>query len=395
MKRMIKTNTFFNIGTQRALYERPDGYVSKEFYITEHISELKRKYGLETIYRLDLGQNNDGCDISVAEEFENMILTRNTRFYMKNYPEFVCRKLRNKIALIHGIDPEWIMLSAGLDQMIIMISSIFLELNDRVMINTPSFFLFEDYSKRMGGIPVTLPLKEEDGFRWTEDTFNEYLNILDKLRPKLIWLATPNNPTGIPIPDEMLERIVEEAANHYAFIVIDEAYGEYIDPFGTVRSASRFLRNYNNVIVLRTFSKGFGLANLRVAYAMLSDISILDALRLHRPYYPITQISFDYASLALDRFEYIEMVRQKNMIRKFYFLHLIRNNKKLKYIESETSVMMLRHLDYTAAEFIEHLEKQGIIVSKIPGNDNFADDYVRITLSHMDELEYFASILEL
>lgn len=395
MQTQIKTHNFFNTGTQRALYEKPDGYVSKEFYIKEHIDELKRKYGLKKIYRFDLGQNNDGCDSSVAREFDQLFHANDTRYYMKNYPEFVCRKLRNMIALIHKtIDPEWVLLSAGLDQMISMVASIFLEPKDRVLVNSPTFFLFEDYSKRMGAITVTLPLKEEDGFRWTEETLTNYRNILNKLKPKLIWVATPNNPTGCSIPEDMLVHIIEEAASHYAFIVVDEAYGEYTDDFNQVRSASKYLREYNNLIVLRTFSKGFGLANLRIGYAMTSDSDIIEALKLHRPYYPITQLSFDFACIALQNSVYIEAVRQRNVIRKIRFFNMISDLNTVSCIDTDSSIVMLKHNSLSAEELIVFLEKNGIIVSKIPGDEQFAREYVRITLCRTEEMEYMVDVLK-
>lgn len=389
----IKTHTFFNHGTQRVLYEKEDGYVSKEFYISEHIEEIKSKYNLKNIIRLDLGQNNDGCDSIVAERVEKLFKKNNMRQYIKNYPEFVCRKIREKIANIHGIDLDWVYLSAGLDQMLNMIASSFLEYNDRILMNTPSFYLFEDYSKKMGGIPIRLPLKEEDNFRWTEETFDEYKSILDKLNPKLIWLANPNNPTGVSIPEYMLKKIIQEAANHYTFVVIDEAYGEYIDNLYEVNSASKYLKYYNNLIVLRTFSKCYGLANLRIAYAMINDEYIYRALKIHRPYYPITQFSFDSAYIALDRIEYLEAIRQKINIRKNYFRNLIKDIEDLEHIDTETSIMMMKHKKYNATTFIESLEKYGIIVARVPGDDKVSKEYIRVTLGKTSELEYFSEIL--
>ncbi|MBN1500859.1 MAG: aminotransferase class I/II-fold pyridoxal phosphate-dependent enzyme [Spirochaetes bacterium] len=395
MNNHIRTKNFFNMGTQRALYEREDGYISKEFYISEHIESLVKKYNLNRIIRLDLGQNNDGCDISVAEKFEEFIKTHKTREYMKNYPEFVCRDLRQKIAYLHGIDKDWILLSAGLDQLINLIGSAFLELNDKVLINTPSFFLFEDYSKRMGAIPVRLKLAEVNNFRWTDLTFNSYMDILKKLSPKLIWIANPNNPTGVSIPEKYIRPIIQEASNHYCFVVFDEAYGEYIDPFMGVNSTSKYLNEFSNLIVLRTFSKAYGLANLRVSYAMLNDSDIFEALKLHRPYYPISQFSFDFAALAMDNIGYLEKMRIDIAIRKKFFLDSIRQMKKIQYIDSETSIMMIRHLDYTSDMLIERLEQDGIITSKIPGNTKIENNYIRISLGTEEELTLLAYTLSL
>ncbi len=395
MNSHIRSQSLFNMGTQRALYERPNGYVSKEFYISEHIEELKRKHNLDTIVRLDLGQNNDGCEIKVAQNFEKFILRKKTRYYIKNYPEFVCRDLRQKIAGLHGIDKDWILLSAGLDQMLIMISSTFLEMNDKVMVNTPSFFLFEEYSKRMGAVPVWLKLQEEDGFKWTDETFRQYVNILRRLNPKIVWLANPNNPTGVSIPEEMVQPIIDEAARNFSFIIIDEAYGEYIDPFNGVNSASKYLHEYHNLLVLRTFSKCYGLANLRVGYAMCNDPDIFEALKIHRPYYPITQFSYDIAAEAMEHMDYLERTRIDVVARKKFLTDSLKQVPKVKFVKSDTGIIMLKHEDYYADELIEKLEKDGIIVAKLDCYIEEKNRYVRVTLGTEKELTLLAYSLSL
>ncbi|RPI72485.1 MAG: histidinol-phosphate aminotransferase family protein [Desulfobacteraceae bacterium] len=392
-KIQIKTQSFFNIGTQRALYEKVGGYISKEFYIQEYIKILKERYRLNKIYRFDLGQNNDGCAEEVAIRFKELSKD-NIQQLLKNYPEFICLNLREKIAKLHNIFPEWIQLAAGLEQMLAHIASSFLELNDRIMITSPTFYLFEEYSRRMGAVPIYLFLREEDNFTWTASTFDEYKKVLSRLNPKLIWIANPNNPSGIFCPPELVESIVREAADHYAFVVIDEAYGEYTDPDGGVHSASSLLHEYKNLIVLRTFSKGYGLANLRVGYAMSSNEDILRALKVHRTYFPITQFSFDFAKIALDHIDSLIAVRQKAGERKAYFLERIKTIPHIIPMYSQTNVMMVRHIRLSANRLMDHLEKNGIIVAKVPGEDPILKRYIRVTLGTKKELDYFCKVLK-
>ncbi|MCP5048507.1 MAG: histidinol-phosphate aminotransferase family protein [bacterium] len=392
-KSTIKTHTFFNIGTQRALYDKVGGYITKEFYIQEYIKILKERHKLEKIYRFDLGQACDGCSELVAERFRELSRT-DIRQYIKNYPEFICLDLRKKIAAVHNIFPEWIQLSAGLEQMISNIASSFLELNDRVMVNSPSFFLFDEYSKRMGAVPIYLPLREEDNFDWTPEIFEEYKKVLNRLGPKLIWIANPNNPTGVFSPIELVEEIVDTAADYHAFVVVDEAYGEYTDVRGGVRSASSLLPKYNNLIVLRTFSKAYGLANLRIGYAMCGNSDIQRALKIHRANFPITQFSFDFAAIALDQINWVNTVRQNVAKRKRFFLSKLKNLSKFIYIDTETNIIMLRHHELYANKLMNFLEKHGIIVAKVPGEDLLLQRYIRATLGMKDELEYFAQVLK-
>ncbi len=389
----IKTQSFFNIGTQRALYETVGGYISKEFYIQEYIKILKERYNLDKVYRFDLGQNNDGCAEEIEQRFKELSQT-NIREFLKNYPDFICLDLRKKIAELHNIFPEWIQLSAGLEQMLAHIASSFLELNDRIMVTSPTFYLFEEFSRRMGAVPIYLDLREEDNFEWIDSTFAEYKKILSRLNPKLIWIANPNNPSGTFIPLDLVEDIVRVAANYYAFVVMDEAYGEYTDGDEGVRSASSLLHDYKNLMVLRTFSKGYGLANLRVGYAMTGNEDILRALKIHRTYFPITQFSFDFASTALDQIDYLKTVRQKVAKRKKFFINKIEKFPHIIHMNSETNIMMIRHIKLSANKLMNHLEKHGIIVAKVPGEDLILQRYIRATLGTKEELAYFAEVLK-
>lgn len=389
----IKTQSFFNSGTQRALYETVGGYISKEFYIQEYIKILKERYNLDKIYRFDLGQNNDGCAEEIEQRFKELSQT-NVREFLKNYPDFICLDLRKKIAELHNIFPEQIQLSAGLEQMLAYIASSFLELNDRIMVTSPTFYLFEEFSRRMGAVPIYLDLREEDNFEWIDSTFAEYKKILSRLNPKLIWIANPNNPSGTSIPLDLVEDIVRVAANYYAFVVMDEAYGEYTDGDEGVRSASSLLHDYKNLMVLRTFSKGYGLANLRVGYAMTGNEDILRALKIHRTYFPITQFSFDFASTALDQIDYLKTVRQKVAKRKKLFINKIEKFPHIIHMNSETNIMMIRHIKLSANKLMNHLEKHGIIVAKVPGEDVILQRYIRATLGTKEELAYFAEVLK-
>ena len=394
-KAKIKTRTFFNIGTQRALYDKVGGYVNKEFYIQEYIKILKERHHLDRIYRFDLGQNNDGCTEEIEERFKELSQT-NIRQYIKNYPEFICLELRKKIANLHNIFPEWIQLSAGLEQMLTNIASSFLEFNDRVMVTSPTFYLFEEFSKRMGAVPIYLRLREEDNFAWTSSTFDEYRKILNRLNPKLIWIADPNNPTGMSISREMLENIIREAGDHYSFVVMDEAYGEYTDNDNEVRSASSLLEKYNNLIVLRTFSKAYGLANLRVGYAMCANNDIMSALKIHRAYFPITQFSFDFAGIALDQTGFLKAVRQKAAKRKKYFVEKVQKLNHIVYMNSETNIIMIRHQKLSANKLMDFLAEHGIIVAKVPSEEEevILQRYIRVTLGTRSELDYFLNVLE-
>ena len=260
------------------------------------------------------------------------------------------------------------------------------------MVNAPSFYLFEEYSKRMGAIAIYLKLKEEDGYAWKPETFDEYREILKKLNPKLIWIANPNNPTGAPCQKDLIKFIVDEAANYFAFVVVDEAYGEYTDPDGGISSTSRLLNEYNNLIVLRTFSKAYGLASLRIAYAITGNPDILSAIRIHSNYFPITQFSFDLASVALDHIDYLKTARELTKKRRDIFMDELDRIQGVSYVETRANIMMVKHEKLSGISLIDHLERQGILVAVISDEETISP-YIRLTLGSEEDNHYFAEAL--
>ena len=394
MFRKIQTSRFFNLGTQRALYERVEGYVVKEERTAHKADLLKKEQSSTPIVRLDLGQNPDGCDPALIEHIEKQLSSPDAMGYIQNYPDLNWLPLRERIGALHGVPAKWVLLSAGLDQLLSMISASFFEMNDRFLMNSPSFFLFDEYSRRMGAIPVTIDLRAEDNFDWTESTLDDFRSAVDKLHPKLVWIANPNNPTGRVIPPDMLEEIIRIAAEYYVFVVVDEAYGEYTDPSGGVLSSSKLLPAYHNLIVLRTFSKAYGLASLRVAYALTCESEIAGALNLHRPYYPITGLSYEMACRALDRIDYLDTVRARAAERRQNLQSRLADLEQIRWIESATGTMMVGHKGMRAHELKHRLEAQGIFVASVPGDGVAAQHYVRITIGRAEENEYLIQVLE-
>jgi histidinol-phosphate/aromatic aminotransferase/cobyric acid decarboxylase-like protein len=238
MQARIATQHFFNPETQRALLEKGNGYVNKEEGMRDRIAQIRREHKPEKIAMLNLGENPDGCAPGLQEWIQDQAAGTGMRSYLGGYPESQSNELRVKLSILHNINPEWIMVAAGLDQLIGMIASCFIEPRDRFLVTNPGFFLFEEYCCRLGGVPVELNLPESKGFAWTDDVMEACDEIIRNVNLKLIWIANPNNPTGRRMDDEMLESLVALARARLITVVVDEAYGEYTDPSYGVRSAA-------------------------------------------------------------------------------------------------------------------------------------------------------------
>lgn len=372
------------MGTQTGLAANIGGYVCGERNLHEHVESIRKKYSHSKVYRFDLGQNNDGCAPEVAGRLEDLLQRADVRMLLKEYPALSYRALLKKLSDLHGVPPGWLLVSAGIEQMIGLIACAFLEGGDRVAVNLPSFFVFESFSIRMGASIERLPLRERDGFNWTTETVDACRRLVHQRRPKIIWVANPNNPTGLSVPEAFVEYIVREAHRYGTLVVFDEAYGEYTDPPLRVNSASRLLRTCDNLIVLRTFSKAYGLAGLRIGYAISSNPEVLSALRVHSYNYPITQFSLDLAECAVDHLEYLEEARRRARDRRDAFLRRIEEMGSFSCVGTDCCILMIRHESLSAEALSSQLESRGIFTSKISAS-GAGGRYVRVTLGSAED----------
>jgi histidinol-phosphate aminotransferase len=382
---IVKTAKSFNQFTRHALLERVNGYVNKTKSFEEDILLLK-KQGLKEIYRFDLGENTDGFSPLINDFIQ--ILFQNNILISKlhQYPDITHLNIRERLAEIHNIPRQHIVISSGLDSILDLITRTFFEYHDTYLMPVPNFFLFESYSERMGASPVFLQLNEEDNFIWTDKSLNQFKELIIKFRPKIIWLSNPNNPTGQVIHEQMLLEIIQLANEYNIYVVVDEAYFEFIET--NDESAVKYIKQYRNLMVLRTFSKALGLAGIRLGYLMCSDEAIIEALLLHRHHFPVTQLSLNIAQLALKDTGYVIKTQQTTKIRRDILFEKLSTLNSFRFIPSQTNIFMLRNCKLGAKELDNKLRKFGIITSQLNITGIASNTYLRITLRNELENEY-------
>lgn len=387
---IAKTVKSFNQFTRHALLEKVEGYVSKSKSLEDEIYRIKKEYDLKKIYRFDLGENVDGFP-PIVNEFVKILYTNKILISRLNqYPDITHTSLRERLGAIFKVPRQNIVISAGLDSILDLISRVFFEYKDIYLMPVPGFFLFESYSERMGASPIFLQLNEEDDFKWTNAIFEKCKELIVRFRPKIIWLSNPNNPTGQMIPDDMLVQIIELADAYNIFVVVDEAYHEFIgDPSD---SAARFTYKYPNLMVLRTFSKAFGLAGIRLGYLICSDQDVIEALLLHRHHFPNTQLSLNIAQLATKDVDFIIKTRFTTHKRSDILFQNLEKLKTFKFIPSKTNIFMLKNKHLNASELDQRLKKKGIIASHLNITGIVKDDYLRITIRTEEDNEYLYQV---
>ena len=216
--------------------------------------EVQRELGLDRVVKLASNEGPWGPFPAALEALE-----RSARG-LNRYPDGGAYHLRNAIAERHDVDTANVITGAGADAIIGHLSVASLDPGDEVVTAWPSFISYVLDTLKLGAVPIKVPLVDD---HYDLDA------MLDAIGPKtkLVYVATPNNPTGTMTTREQLDAYFERVPEH-VLTVLDQAYFEYIDRPDYPDGVAEYLGGGRRVLVLRTFSKIYGLAGLRVGYGV-------------------------------------------------------------------------------------------------------------------------------
>lgn len=228
---------------------------------------LSEQLGLpeEALVKLDANENPYGALPAVRRALAEL---RHAHIY----PDPESRQLRRALADFHGVPMENILAGAGADELIDLILRLFLAPGDRVLDCPPTFGMYAFDTRINAGVVVAAPRRPDFSL-----DLDAVLEAAERARPKLLFLASPNNPDGGLVPDDVLERLLALPL----YVVLDEAYIEFSTP-GSSRIALAAQRD--NLIVLRTFSKWAGLAGLRLGYGVFPAHLMPHLWKIKQPY---------------------------------------------------------------------------------------------------------------
>ncbi|THF62789.1 histidinol-phosphate transaminase [Pseudothauera nasutitermitis] len=287
------------------------------------------------------------------------------------YPATFCDALRNKLARRHDLEPERFLFGNGIFEILSLICSVFVGEGDEVVLPEPSFGWYTIASKVSGGRVVTVPLRE-------------YAIDLDAVaaaigpRTRLVWLCNPHNPMGTVVASGALRAFLERVPPEVA-VVLDEAYGEYAAapdfPDGIALA-----RRHANLIVLRTFSKAYGLAGLRIGYAAAGaeTIRLLHKVKTPPNVNHLAQIA---AAAALDDEDFLarSVAAVRQGLADYYACC---DALGLGYIPSFANFLMIdlgRDGDEAARVFLE----EGIVLRS--GRETGLPNWIRVTIGNDEE----------
>jgi histidinol-phosphate aminotransferase len=320
-------------------------------------TEISRKYGLkqENIVKLGSNENPYGPSPNVAEALISITPER--------YPE--PEDLMAGLSGYTGYPEEMIVIGAGMDGVMDTLTRLFLEPGDRTFIPTPTFSYYEILTILAGSTPLFSPRGPE-------------FQIPRELPPgiKMSFLCSPNNPTGNITSEDEVRALVESTD---AIVFLDEAYIEYAD-----HSLIGLVKEYDNLVLGRTLSKAFGLAGMRLGYAVAPEWISEQYKRAAPPFYGITCASVAAGVAALEDVGFMRRVVEKIRAER---------ERVRKVIGSHSSQANFLYIETTDASdvFVEKFLGQGIIIRDCRSFRGAGEHHCRVTIGTPAENDRFLS----
>ncbi len=339
------------------------------------IEEVKRELGIQgDIDKLASNENPLGPSPRALDAVKNSVDEMNL------YPDDANFYLKNKLSEMLDVTPNELFIGNGSVEIIHYATLAFLNPSERVIMSKPSFIMGKIETQIMDGEIVEVPVK---------DYKTDVDEIIGKInhKTKIIYIDNPNNPLGSMLNAEEIDRIVKNS-NDNILIILDEAYYEYIDREDFPDSL-KYVKDGLNVLVLRTFSKIYGLAGMRIGYG-IAKREIIDALGRVRLPFNVGRLTQIAALAALDDTEHRE--KSKKIVEEGKkYLYREFENLGIPYIKSETNFVTIDIKRDTNDVFL-NLQKRGIIVR--PLKPYGLPTFLRITVGIPEQNQRFIEALK-
>lgn len=337
------------------------------------VEDVKRELGLNEVIKLASNENPFGCSerakAAAIEELQNSNI----------YPDGASVELTAALAAELGVDTNQIIFGTGSSEIILMIARAFLAPGDETIMADETFPQYKHNAEIENARVIEVPLK---------DGKHDLSAMLAKVtsRTKIIWVCNPNNPTGTIVTLPELSAFMKQVPGD-VLVVLDEAYGEYIEdpefPDGVA-----LLREYRNLILLRTFSKIYGLAALRIGYGVGHPDVIRFTNQVREPF-NTSRAAQAAAKGALADHEFLTYCREQNKQGLIYLCEQF-DRLGLSYFPAYGNFVMV-DVKRPSPEVFDALLRRGIISRS---RWTYYPNHIRITVGTREQNEKFISALE-
>lgn len=338
------------------------------------IEELKRELKLENIVKLASNEN----PLGVSKKAKSAISGALGR--INRYPEGSCFYLRRVLAGRLKLKLGQLIFGNGSDELIDIIIKTFVEEDENIVTADITFLEYEIIAGILGRKIISVGLRD---FRYD---LNAVLEKIDR-KTKVIFIANPNNPTGTYVREAELREFISRVPERVV-VVLDEAYDIFVDVNDFPRSVD-YLKKNGNLIILKTFSKAYGLAGLRIGYA-LARPDLVSYMERVRPPFNVNFLAQVGAAAALEDRDYVKNTRRIVLSGKNY---LYGEMKKLglRFVPSVANFILV-DVGKNGKRLYKQMLKSGVIVRDMQqyGLDNF----IRVTIGKASENRRFIEVLK-
>jgi histidinol-phosphate aminotransferase len=339
------------------------------------VEEVQRELGLERVIKLASNEGPYGPVPAALEALERAAPEFN------RYPDGGAYRLRSALAAKHGVRFEEVALGSGADGIVDCLSQIALTPGDEVVCGWPSFPSYVIYALKLGATANRVPLREQ---RYDLDAMLEAIGP----RTKLAYLCHPNNPTGTSNSRAELDRWFERVPDH-VLTVLDQAYFEYVDDADYADGVEEYLKAGRRVAVLRTFSKIYGLAGLRVGYTLAPE-AIVTAIGKVKRAFDVTTAAQEAALASLDAGDELERRRRENTAGRTQLEEILRTHGFAPPGPAVANFLFVE-VGEDARPLFEALLREGVIVRPTAGFG--APGAIRVTVGTTEENRLFGEAL--
>jgi histidinol-phosphate aminotransferase len=271
------------------------------------------------------------------------------------YPEWTSQTLRTAIAKKYGFEPDCVVCGSGETEVISFILRAYAQQGDKVLMYEPCFPIYHMFAENEGRVAVGVPMGSD--FDFVIDT---YIAKMKEVSPRIAFLTNPHSPSGRLMSEDEI-RAVCDAAGDDTLVVLDEAYIHFTQTAGSMH----LTRAYNNLIVLRTFSKAFGLAGLRLGFGIAANKDLVTPLLNLKPTWNLGAMQVEAGIAALDDDEHVDRtVAMIVEMRDYLYGELAGLNRFRMVPNSRSNFFLIEVLDAELDSTIvfEELLKRGVIV---------------------------------
>lgn len=340
------------------------------------IAEVKKEYGLESITKLASNENPYGYSNRVDDFLQNV---QNQHML---YPDGAAGELREALAVHFGLEPGHFIFGNGSDEIIQMISRALIAPGVNTVMPIPSFPQYRHNCFLQGGESREIPLING------QHDLQGMLNAIDE-NTSIVWLCSPNNPSGCYIPKNELFEFLSKIPSQ-VLVVIDQAYHEYVTEADYPDSLSIF-KEFDNVMLLRTFSKVYGLAGFRVGYGMARE-EITQKIDPVREPFNVNSLGQLAAKAALEDQQFVNECREKNAEERNRYTQFCDENG-IQYFPTQGNFILV-NVDQDSQSAFEFFLRNGVIVRS--GAALGYPGWLRITIgTHEDNTKVLQLLKEL